>query len=295
VTKLATGAPPDATDAASGRPAAPAERPARAILSRWPVVILCALLLAGAGVALGLRRHPTYSASAQINIGRLDVTAQSMPGFAQASQNLTVAYSRLVTIDPVVEPAAKRLDLTPRELRARLSSRSIDKSSIFYVLATGPSSGAAQDAANVTAGAVIKFLERNQDTSHERTLLLREYRRIGARLVKLQRDLAKAGAALNQGGESAAEKATFARLTVDRDEAKLEARGIAATYQQKDFGTAATSGLQIVRPAASASSDRVRYSVLLGGAGLIGGAVIGAGLALLMHRRRRRRVSRLAP
>jgi subunit length determinant Wzz-like protein len=294
VTKLATGAPRDSPAATGERPAARAGRPAQAIGARWPLVLLCALLLAGAGVALGLARKPTYTTSAQINVGRLDVTAQSMPGFAQASQNLTVAYSELVKTDPVVDHAARRLGLAPAALRGRLSSHAIDKSSIFYVQATGPSAASAQHAANVTAAATVRYLERNQDTSGERTDLLRQYRHISARLVKLQRSLGKVGGALHQGGASDAEKAAFAKLTVDRQQAELEARGIAATYQQKNFGTAHTSGLQIVRPAVSASSDRVKYAEALGVAGLVGGSVIGAGLALLLHRRRRRRAGRLA-
>jgi subunit length determinant Wzz-like protein len=294
VTKLATGAPTEAETAGAPAPVPAVESPVRAILSRWPLVLLCALLLAAAGVALGLARKPTYSTSAEINVGRLDVTAQSMPGFAQASQNLTVAYSQLVTSDPIVGPAARRLHLSPGALRGRLSSHAIDKSSIFYVQTTGPSAKAARHAANVTAAAAVKYLTRNQDSSGERADLLREYRRISARLVKLQRSLGEAGGALRQDGASGAEKAKFAKLTVKREEAQLEARGIAATYQQKNFGTVSSSGLKVVRPAISASSDRPKYAELGGAAGLIGGAAIGAGLALLLHRRRRRRAGRLA-
>ena len=77
-------------------------------LRRYPVLaLLPVVVLAAAGITLGLRRPPTYTASTTINVGAPDINSQATPGYVQAEQTLASAYSREVTSQFVVQPGGQ--------------------------------------------------------------------------------------------------------------------------------------------------------------------------------------------
>ena len=78
------------------------------MLALLPVVILAA-----AGITLGLRRQPTYTASTVINVGAPDIASQATPGYVEAEQTLASAYSREVTSQFVYKPVAKHAPHLP--------------------------------------------------------------------------------------------------------------------------------------------------------------------------------------
>src|SRR3954466_9592807 len=53
--------------------------PLRGVVRRWPVVAAVTALALAAAVAVGLAQSPTYTASADINVGRVDVRVQTLP------------------------------------------------------------------------------------------------------------------------------------------------------------------------------------------------------------------------
>ena len=69
------------------------------------LVLLPTLLLLAAGIYVGNKKHPTYSATATINVGKSDINTQATPGYVTAAENLASTYSRVVESQHVVNPA----------------------------------------------------------------------------------------------------------------------------------------------------------------------------------------------
>ena len=122
----------------------PPGRPATAGLleaaRRHRTIVLAAVVLALAvATALGIAYKPTYTASTQLNVGRLDVSTQAIPGYAQAIQNLAVSYARLVNATGVVVPVAAQLHMSPGAVRNSVSASPVALSPLITVSATSPS------------------------------------------------------------------------------------------------------------------------------------------------------------
>ncbi|MBV9801885.1 MAG: hypothetical protein JO130_01780, partial [Solirubrobacterales bacterium] len=81
----------------------------RAIARHPFLVVLPAIFLLAAGIFAGTKKHPTYSASAMINVGRSDIITQATPGYVQAAQVLATSYSRVVMSEHVSLPVARQL------------------------------------------------------------------------------------------------------------------------------------------------------------------------------------------
>src|SRR4051812_21841223 len=121
--------------------------PLRPIVRRWPVVVAVVALALVAAVAAARVQAPTYTASADVNVGRVDVRVESLPGYVAGAQALASAYSRVTTSDDVVTPLARRLKLSPAEVRARLGATPVPEATIFRIFGTGDS---ADDAVRFT-------------------------------------------------------------------------------------------------------------------------------------------------
>src|SRR3954452_16598965 len=85
--------------------------PLRGVVRRWPVVAAVTALALAAAVAAGLAQAPTYTASADINVGRVDVRVQTLPGYVAGAQVLAAAYSRVAASDELITPLARKLGL----------------------------------------------------------------------------------------------------------------------------------------------------------------------------------------
>ena len=83
--------------------------PLRGVVRRWPVVLLVTIVLVAAAAGAALLQSPTYTASADVNVGRVDVRVQALPGYVAGAQALAAAYSRIVTSDEVIDPLARQL------------------------------------------------------------------------------------------------------------------------------------------------------------------------------------------
>lgn len=53
------------------------------------LTVLPAVVLLAAGIVAGVKKHPTYSATATINVGKADINTQATPGYVQASEALS--------------------------------------------------------------------------------------------------------------------------------------------------------------------------------------------------------------
>ena len=58
------------------------------------LVALCALVMGLAGVAYGLARQPTYTASASPQVGQVNPNSPGFLGYVQSASSLATAFSR---------------------------------------------------------------------------------------------------------------------------------------------------------------------------------------------------------
>jgi uncharacterized protein involved in exopolysaccharide biosynthesis len=257
-------------------------------VKRYPLLVLLPVIaFVAAGVTLGLRRAPIYTASTQINVGSPDVNSQATPGYVQAAEALASAYSREVTSIYVYKPVAVKMGAAPSDIQSRLSSSAVPNSPTFYVNATGPSAKSAIALAGRATAALqakINSLDAGESASPQ---LLKRFRSLQGQANSL---FSRAGKLQNSTDPGAAAKAH--NLKLDAQVAQLQAQSLAQQYT-----TLATNGhgtfIQVLNPASSATSDRNSVTERYGLVGLAAGVLMGLALAYfagaIRHRRELRR------
>jgi capsular polysaccharide biosynthesis protein len=273
-----------------------ARRPSRSVglgtaLRRYPVLaLLPVVIFAAAGITLGLRRAPTYTASTTINVGSPDIASQATPGYVQAEQTLASAYSREVTSQFVYGPVAKKLQLSQSAIASRLSSSAVPSSPTFSINATGPSRQSALQLAQTATSALQHYINVVNQGETPSTSLLNRYRnaeRDADRLSALSGKLDGQNR-VNPGSVSSARRQA---AHLDAQVAQLKANALSAQYTQGGTTTKTGASVQVLNPASAATTTSDRHSIAerYGVIGAAAGIVLGAALALLVANLRRRR------
>jgi capsular polysaccharide biosynthesis protein len=105
------------------------------------------------GTAVGYKHPPTYTADAQLIVGRAASLAQDqIPGLAVAEAQLASDYARLGSSTDVIAAAEANLHVT--SLPGTLSASPVAQSSTIDVQATAPSEAGALNLANAGAAAL---------------------------------------------------------------------------------------------------------------------------------------------
>lgn len=252
-----------------------------AAISRHKLVVcICAAALAAIGVGYGLKREPTYTASATLQVGQVNPNSPGFYGYVQSATSLATAFSRSIEAAPVLAAIQQRLKLAPAAALPRLSAEPLPLSPAFRVIATGPTQGAAISLANTASRAVINYESKSNSANPEAASLLRGYRSaslaLGATEAKLSY-LEKHHALINQlpGAEAA------------RSAAQVKLKAISDAYVSAVTSQAPRSGLvSLVAGASSAASNRKSKVEMLGFIGLLLGLICGCLIAVLRERRR---------
>jgi capsular polysaccharide biosynthesis protein len=257
-------------------------------LRRYPVLaLLPVVVLAAAGITLGLRRPPTYTASTTINVGAPDINSQATPGYAEAEQTLASAYSREVTSQYIYKPVARQMHLSPAQVASRLSSSAVPSSPTFTINATGPSQKSAVALAGVATSALQHYINVIDQGENASTSLLNRYRQ-----AEHQADyLSSVSGQLSGKNSVSPGSVSAARLRaakVAAQVAQLQANALANQYTN---GSTMSRGaiIQVLNPASSATSDRHTIAERYGIIGAAAGVILGAALVLLVANLRRRR------
>ena len=241
-------------------------------LTLVPVLVLVAL-----GAAIGLLREPNYEAEARISVGRVDAPVYTLDELLIANVTLSRNYARLVSAEPVIEPAAGSVGIDVDDARDNVSGSPLPGSSLISVEAEGDSEAEAVALANATARALIAYVEKLNVNQASSSLLnrfrdaARQFDAARRRLQRLQR----------QGAGAAA--IDRARLDFFTQQARTEA--IRTQYRNNEGGLPPEGLLQLALPAADADSDRWTVLQQLMLIGLGAGLVLGLGLALVRENR----------
>jgi uncharacterized protein involved in exopolysaccharide biosynthesis len=270
------------------------------------VVVTVTLVTVAVAVAAGLAQAPTYTSSADINVGRVDVRVQTLPGYVAGAQALAAAYSRVATSDEVVNPLARRLGLSPAQVRLWLGATPVPNGTSFRIFGTGPSEREAVNLTRAAAAQMESYVKSTDDSKRTLDDVLGDYReqaRTSAGLrqrIEDLRDIQQRTSPNASTNPSATPTPTsrasrrarqrradeIARLQVALDTAQLKMQTLGGRYQERGNELAATAGIQIINQPVAATGDRRRTVERLAVIGLIAGVLLGAALALLVDRRR---------
>ncbi len=249
--------------------------------------LLPVVLLAGLGVAYGLRRAPVYTATAENVVRALSPSVGQLPGAIQAARELAASESRLIDSDGIAEPLARQLDTTTGYVVGNISATPVPDSTVIRIEAEGPSADDAITLANAAARRFAGYVNAQTARDEEGDTILADYRAASA---AYQRELA-AKQGIDRAG-SAASPTERLQAIAALETARLRREALSAQYQTviQSEGTAPVVKTFVV--ARTASSDRIPTAQLYGLAGAVAGLVVGAALASLLANRRTRRRAR---
>ena len=263
-----------------------------AAVRRHPVLaILPAILLLAAGVVVGAKKPPTYSATATINVGKSDINTQATPGYVQASQVLASTYSRLVMSQHIAVPAARSVHQSAATVGAELSAVPVPTQPTFTITATGSSPDAAVKLANAAVRALGSFVNRSATQQGGTAQLLARYESAMTNADQLeqtshtrQRQFAAQQAGLTPAPVplTPVTQAQVTKAKVAAAAASLQAEALGNQYLSlAQSGTAPTLDV-LINPTGTTTSNRTsnieKYAVI----GVVGGLVIGIALAWLV-------------
>jgi uncharacterized protein involved in exopolysaccharide biosynthesis len=279
---------PRTLDTPSPAPAAPGEVrwiTVGGLLSRWPWLLFPAVLLCAAGIAVGLLRAPTYTARAELTVGRASVLSTGSSAVDQASANLAQVYSRLVASDAVTDRVARRTGASPAFVRAHVSAAPVVNTSVFAITAVGATRSDATRLSDAALEATTRYIGRRTDPVTLRRRVLLRFRAAAAETRDLQGQITAAGKA---GGSPTAVRQKIDTIIPRLIEAQLRQTAAAATFTQSQETTSpsTTTGLEILHTARATTSDRSAYAQKLGLTGAAAGLLLGLIGASLRERRR---------
>jgi uncharacterized protein involved in exopolysaccharide biosynthesis len=265
-----------------------------AALGRYKWLVLgLAILLAAAGVAIGVARKPVYTATSTVQVGQVNPNSPGFYGFAQSATALATTYSRAVTADGVLSIIHQKTGLTPEQAASRLTATPIPDGAAFNVIATGPSERSAVNLANAASVAMVSYEATHQSsgnpTGNNAAALYNQYRAQSRQLTHDKAVVQKLQAQTVNPitGKSNPTDPALLKAQSDADVAQGRANALAAAYtqalqNQQPPGTL----LSRLASALSASSDRKHKLELFGFAGLAIGLLIGGAIAVLLELRK---------
>ncbi len=260
---------------------------------RYPLVVaLPALLLLGSAIALGLTRAPTYTSTATLYVGRLDVASQAIPGYVTAATTLASAYSRIAESPQVLVPTAGRLRTSYSNLVGHVVATPIPESPVFRISADASSAALAVELTQGTTSEIGAFALKAGSVTGGSDAILARYRSAAVRANRLHARVGRLRAA-RKGVFAPVSSTRLDAAQVDSQTADLQVQTLGGEYansRQNSRGVVIT----VLNPATTAASDRQSVLQRLAFIGFFGGLVIGVGLAILLYSRRHARERRAA-
>jgi uncharacterized protein involved in exopolysaccharide biosynthesis len=262
----------------------------QAISAHKLMVLLIGVVLALAGVAVGLARKPTYTSSSTLQVGTVNLNSPGFFGFVQSASALATLFSRTVAAEPVLRQIDAKLGIDPATATRRLSAEPVPLSPSFRIIATGPTAASAVSLANAASAAVIAYNVHSASTTRAPIApLLAEYDHAAGALQSAAATVAR----LARGHARSGESPQLIRARSQLDSAKVRATALGASYQSAlvSAGANPSSGIvSLLAGAVTASDDRASKIQLLAFTGLLAGLVLGAaGAVAYEHRRAARR------
>jgi hypothetical protein len=251
-------------------------------------VLFVFLLCTGAGVAIGIRREPVYTAEARLNVGNVDVSSQALPGYVVATQSLAASYSRAIVSQEVVRPVAASLRRSEVDVASHVSASPVPESSVIRVEATGPDSLTAVTLVNAASKSLARYVGGLNPAGGVSDRVLAQYRQGELDVAKADqrhRQLARRYVSKPTGDLRAALREAAATLSA----AKLKVEALGVRYQDIEQNRPMDNFVQTLTTATTAASDRNSALAIRAFTGAVAGLLLGAALSTALSNRRRRR------
>lgn len=251
-----------------------------ALRRHWLVITFCIVLFGAGGAAAALTREPSWSASTGMIVGENNLSVQSIPGFAVGGQAVADSLSRAVTAPGIVNPAARRLGLSPDYVAGHVSATPVSRTAVLTVVGTGADEREAVAITNAVAASMRRYADVTQSGLTQRGALIDRYQRAYRRQVAAEQEVSRLRKA----------DASDGRIVDARAEAELRrvsASALREDVEAKDAQKASGAVVNLLTPARTAYSDRSSKLQLFLVIGVVAGALFGSGIALLLERRRR--------
>lgn len=255
------------------------------------LVFLLAVVLAGGGVAVGLKREPTWTAASTLEVGaNINPNSPGFSSFVQSATTLATTFSREITANGVLARIHGRTRLSRFAIAARITATPVPDGAAIKVIATGPTAPAAIKLANAAASALVAH-ESGNNFASDAPAIYRAYRaqarvlaHARARLAQIQNTNALAGIA-NPNDPALLQ----AQANVGSAVARADALSTAYTQALVAQPSASINLLTPLASALTATNDRTHKIELLGFFGLAAGLLIGGLIAILREQRRAHR------
>jgi hypothetical protein len=263
-----------------------------AVRRHWITALVPLVLLLAMAMALGVKRTPKFTATANLSVGAVFINNPAgISSVIQGTESLASVYSRVITANAVVEDTARRLAGRFPASAGQLSATPIPESPMIRVTAVAESEDQAVALANAASAALADYVNRRDRSVDEATTISDEYHRAALRYRQLLA-VSRRRSERYDTDRTAENRRAQERAAAAADTARLQRDGLLLSYQSAVEGARSRSRLDVFARATSASTDRyVRLQVLLFTA-LVGGLLAGAALALLRALRATRRGSK---
>ena len=165
-------------------------RQGRKIALRVLIVVVFALVAAGATYAVSKAVAPTYSSSTQLLVNVNEANGLGVDAISAANQ-LTAQYAQLVPSDAVLAAPAAKLGMSVGDLRNAISAGTVSQVNLMTISAQGPSASAAQQRAATVTSDFISFVTQSNSAqlhsyvttvSSQLQAVNSDYARLAARL-----------------------------------------------------------------------------------------------------------------
>jgi capsular polysaccharide biosynthesis protein len=276
------------TQAYSPRPM-PGVGMVEAMRRHWRFVLAPIIVLLAVAAIIGASYKATYTAGVRLNVGRLDVATQSIPGYSAGIQSLAVAYARVVTAEGVVDPVATKLHRPRGQVAGHLQASPVPLAPLIILTATAKTARGAVDLANTAADQLVAYLAQVNRVNPDAQRVLSQYTTETAQLNAL-RDRLQSAKGSYAGAKTVANRRAVLTLGTQVQAMSLRVSALQSAYLSSQAGQNSTSLVQVLNRAHSASSNkRSRLEALLLG-GFVVGLLVGIAFAVSRSRSAVRRV-----
>lgn len=260
-----------------------------AVRRRPLLVILPLIIFAAAGLAGGLLRPQSYTASAGVIVGDLSVSTNNLPAAVNANEVLASTFAGVVGTATFDDRLAAQLGPRGTSGVESLSGLAVPGSAIVELTATSRSRSTALATASAAATVLARY-GNDGASAQSATSLLTRYNAMNQRLQTVQQQLTQDQASLDAAGVGAS---TTLRNKVARERAQVATLQLQATSLGNSYSEAQQAGgnggtAQVAGTARLTGSNRTRNEEIGVGIGAIAGLIVGLAAALWLASRSQR-------
>jgi hypothetical protein len=268
--------------------------------------VVLVLLFMGAALAWVVSQTRTYTAEARLAVAGTSLSAQAVPGFALASQELASDYARYVNNSEEQSALEKNLGVPDGSVEDVVAS-SIPESNVIRIEVSSASEQTAVDAADRIAQSLIDQVNNRDTSQREADEALARYTELSGQVAEAEQAALAAQNALdnalgraesgfpargdNIDGLRAAAATTSAQLSV----LQVQQEALGQRYQQLLSAVGTAANLTPIQSARSTGNDLIARAQRYGLLGLAAGLVLSLAVANRIENRQGRRPSQAAP